>query len=87
MINERSDLWQRRAQEQPPPELVRRLVEAGFSGIYLDRRLLPENGAALEEELYNILGEPPTVSLTSQLSFFSLEGYKARQAKDQQPSA
>jgi hypothetical protein len=77
MINERSDLWQRSAQEQPLPEMVRRLAAAGFSGIYLDRKLLSERGPAAEEELSRILGEHPLISQEAQLSFFSLEAYKA----------
>ena len=78
MINERSDLWARSAQEQQATEMVRRLVGEGFSGIYLDRKLLSGNAAATEEELSRILGEQPLVSSESQLSFFSLEAYKAR---------
>ncbi|MDP9004699.1 MAG: hypothetical protein M3N12_07905, partial [Verrucomicrobiota bacterium] len=76
MINERSDLWTRATQMLPAPEMVQRLAEAGFAGIYLDRRLYPNNGATLEQELSTILGAPPIASVQSQLSFFSLEGYK-----------
>jgi phosphoglycerol transferase len=83
MMNERSDLWTRSAQEQPAPEMVRRLAEAGFSGIYLDRKLLSDRGPAAEEELSRILGEQPLISQESQLSFFSLEAYKATVAARQ----
>jgi len=83
MINERSDLWARSTRDKPWPELVRRLAEAGFSGIYLDRKLLSERVPAVEEELSRILGEQPLVSEESQLSFFSLEGYKATLAAKQ----
>jgi phosphoglycerol transferase len=79
MVNERSDLWQRRVQALSPQEMVKELATADFSGLYLDRKILPGNGAALEQELIAILGEEPLVSTQSQLSFFSLEGYKARQ--------
>lgn len=78
MINERSDLWARAAQVLPVPEMVRRLAEAGFSGIYLDRRLYPDNGASIEQQLSFTLDELPIASPQSQLSFFSLEEYKAR---------
>jgi phosphoglycerol transferase len=77
MINERSDLWARAAQVLPVPEMVRRLAEAGFSGIYLDRRLYPDNGASIEQQLSVTLDELPIASPQSQLSFFSLEEYKA----------
>jgi len=83
MINERSDLWVRSTQDTPAPEMVRRLAAAGFSGIYLDRKLLSERGPAAEEELARILGEQPLISQESQLSFFSLEAYKATLAARQ----
>jgi phosphoglycerol transferase len=83
MMNERSDLWVRSSQEQPPSEMVRRLAGAGFSGIYLDRKLLAENGPAMEAELSRILGEQPLISQESQLSFFSLESYRATLAAKQ----
>lgn len=76
IINGRSDLWQRTLQDQPEP--LRRVVEAGFSGIYVDRSLLPNNGANMEEALSATLGEAPLVSPDSRLSFFSLESYKSR---------
>jgi 2-keto-3-deoxy-L-rhamnonate aldolase RhmA len=65
----------------PAPEMVQRLAEAGFAGIYLDRRLYPDNGASLEQQLSTILGAPPMASVRSQLSFFSLDDYKARLGK------
>jgi phosphoglycerol transferase len=83
MMNERSDLWVRSTQEQPPSEMVRRLAGAGFSGIYLDRKLLAANGPAMEAELSRILGEQPLISQESQLSFFSLESYRATLAAKQ----
>jgi phosphoglycerol transferase len=76
ITNERSDLWQREVQEQPVPEMVRRLAAAGFSGIYLDRRLLPENGASMEGELRKVLDTFPLVSTESRLSYFGLERFK-----------
>ena len=76
MINGRSDLWQRTLLSQPEP--LRKIVEAGFSGIYLDRTLLPNNGAPIEEALRAALGEPSLLSADSRLSFFSLEDYKTR---------
>ena len=75
MMNEKSDLWQRSAQEQPAAEMVRRLKEAGFAGIYLDRKLYPDNGAALERDLRESLGEEPLVSVEAALCFFNLRGY------------
>lgn len=83
MMNERSDLWTRSTQEQPAPELVRRLLDAGFSGIYLDRKLLSDKAPLAEEELSRVLGEQPLISQESQLSFFSLEAYKAKLSGNQ----
>lgn len=79
MINERSDLWQRAVQALPPQQMVQELVAAGFSGVYLDRKILSGNGTALEQELIAIVGEQPLVSPQAQLSFFDLTGYNARQ--------
>jgi len=76
MINERSDLWQRSVQMLPPHEMVPRLAAAGFSGIYLDRRILPNNGATLEQELSSLLGAQPLVSEDVGLSFFNLKNFK-----------
>jgi len=81
MINERSDLWTRATQALPAPEMVRKVAEAGFAGIYLDRRLSPDNGASLEQQLSTVTGALPIASPQSQLSFFSLDEYKARLAK------
>lgn len=81
MINERSDLWARATQVLPPPEMVRRLTEAGFLGIYLDRRLYADKGASIEQQLSTVLDQLPIASPQSQLSFFSLEDYKARQGR------
>ncbi|MEY2562665.1 MAG: hypothetical protein QOH88_858 [Verrucomicrobiota bacterium] len=81
MINERSDLWTRATQMLPAREMVQKLAEAGFAGIYVDRRLYPDGGAGLEGQLSSVLGAPPIASVQSQLSFFSLEGYKARLAR------
>jgi phosphoglycerol transferase len=77
MANERSDFWQRDVQWQPVPEMVRRLAAAGFSGIYIDRKLYPDNGASFERDLSESLGQEPLVSVESALSFFNLEIYKA----------
>jgi phosphoglycerol transferase len=71
MTNQRSDLWTRATQMLPAPDMVQRLAEAGFAGIYLDRRITP-NSAAIEEELRALVAEPPLVSEESGLSFFTL---------------
>jgi phosphoglycerol transferase len=81
MVSEQSDLWTRAAKELPVPEMTRRVAEAGFSGIYLDRRLYPDNGASIEQQISATISQPPIVSSPSQLSFFSLEEYKARLGK------
>jgi phosphoglycerol transferase len=81
MVSEQSDLWTRATKELPVPEMTRGVAEAGFAGIYLDRRLYPDNGASIEQQIVATTSQPPITSPQSQLSFFSLEEYKARLSK------
>ena len=77
MRNERSDLWQRDVPARPVPQMIQALVVAGFSGICLDRRLSPDNGTALKQQLASMLGALPVVSPEAGLSFFKLPANKA----------
>jgi len=69
-------LWQERVAAEPPATMVETLALAGFDGIYLDRRALP-NRSALEREFDALLG-PVTSNGNGDLGFFSLERVRAR---------
>jgi phosphoglycerol transferase len=46
-----SDLWHQALSEKPLPEQLRLAAESGFSGIWLNRRALPDSGKQLEQGL------------------------------------
>jgi phosphoglycerol transferase len=51
MRGRESDLWHRTLAQQPVPELLRLATASGFSGIWLDRRATPDQGAQLDSAL------------------------------------
>jgi phosphoglycerol transferase len=65
-----TEQWQSRLAPLPPAALVGRLREAGFAGIYVNRRGHQGRAAALEREFARELGPPFAVSRDGQLSFF-----------------
>jgi phosphoglycerol transferase len=65
-----TEQWQSSLAPLPPSALVRRLREAGFAGIYVNRRGHQGRGAALEREFSREMGPPLAVSRDGQLSFF-----------------
>jgi phosphoglycerol transferase len=71
------DEWQTRVAALPVPELVPELVEAGFEGIYIDRRGYADKAAEIEKALSEIVKEPPRTTQDGNLSFFDLNGCKA----------
>jgi hypothetical protein len=74
MKGEAGDAWQRTVISMPLPDMVKAMVCAGFSGIYLDRFGYADNGAQIERELSRAIDEGPLVAST-RLLFFSLTGY------------
>lgn len=68
-----SDEWQAETDALPLPARVRRLREAGFAGIYVDRLAYEkEDLAKLEGQLAALSSSPPLVSRDGTLSFFYL---------------
>ena len=65
-----TEQWQSSLAPLPPPALVRRLREAGFAGIYVNRRGHQGRAAALERAFSREMGPPLAVSRDGQLSFF-----------------
>jgi phosphoglycerol transferase len=64
--------WQESLSQQPPAELVQTLIQAGFGGIYLDRKGYPDHGAEMEKLLMKALGSSPLISDDGRELFFSL---------------
>lgn len=48
------------------------LIEAGFGGIYIERRAYPDHGQALEQSLCQMLSDPPLISTNGHLAFYPL---------------
>jgi phosphoglycerol transferase len=67
-----TERWQSSLAPLATPPLVGRLREAGFAGIYVNRRGHQGRGWALEQELTRELGPPVVVSRDGQLSFFAI---------------
>jgi phosphoglycerol transferase len=66
------DAWLKDVSSKPVEELVRRITETGFSGIYIDRSAFPDAGKELESKLSIILQIQPLVSPNRILAFYPL---------------
>jgi phosphoglycerol transferase len=74
-INGRSDdAWQRKVTSLPARDMVLALREAGFAGVWVDRRGYADHGRALESQLAANLGVEPLVKADGTVAFFSLTG-------------
>jgi phosphoglycerol transferase len=73
MKGRKTDAWQKWAAEQPLEAMVAALIDAGFGGIYLNRKGFLDNGAALERGLAQLLDSSPVVSTDKTLVFFDLQ--------------
>jgi len=72
MKGRKTDAWQKWLAEQPLDKMVPALVDAGFGGIYLNRKGFADHGAALERGLARLLYSTPMVSADKTLVFFDL---------------
>lgn len=75
------DLWQREVASLPAIEMVRVLVQAGFDGIWIDRRGYADRAAALEQELALLTGATPIASEKGDSSFVPLQLARYRISK------
>src|SRR5262249_61713276 len=72
MAGRDGDPWSRRVASLEPAPLVQPLLDAGFSGIYLDRAGYPDHATGLETELERLLDPEPLISSDQKRVFFPL---------------
>lgn len=86
MKGREGDMWMRDVAAKPVSEMLETIVVAGFQGIYIDRLGYPDSGAALENQLHEMLQEPPLVSANQRLAFFDLTDFSAQMQKEYSPA-
>jgi phosphoglycerol transferase len=74
--------WLEAVSGMPVAEQLETVALAGFSGLYVDRRLYPDGGARVESEVSSLLRAGPLVSRNERLSFFTLIDYRKSLAGD-----
>ena len=79
------DAWYSAAASRPTEEMVRRLALDGFCGVWVQRSLYVDHGAAIEAELTRVLGAPPRVDEHQRAAFFHLDDYATRTARASLP--
>jgi phosphoglycerol transferase len=78
MFGRSGDAWTSGVADEPVPELVRTLSDAGFDGILVDCRGYPDDGAEIVAALSVALGPDPTTRATDRYVFFDLAAAKER---------
>jgi phosphoglycerol transferase len=76
MKGRETDLWQRSISGLPAPDMVDKIVAAGFSGVYVDSYGYEDGAVTLREALKVISGRSPVVSDDGRLFFYSLVGFQ-----------
>jgi phosphoglycerol transferase len=80
-----ASLWQATVAAMPQDQMVRTLVDAGFSGIYFDRDAFADDGQKLEADLRQLLAAAPLQSGDGKMLFFDLTAYGQSQALARAP--
>jgi phosphoglycerol transferase len=78
MRGRKGDFWMTEIAALPLDKMLQRLLQAGYSGIYIDRWGYEDMAKALEAELEKILSAKPVVSEDGRLSFFDIRGLKGK---------
>jgi len=79
MFGRSGDGWTRAVADQPIPDLVRTLVDAGFDGVLVDRGGYPDKGAAIVGALSAALGAESAFTAPGyHLLFFDLRAERGR---------
>ena len=76
-----NDRWQKLTAHLPPDQFLETISLAGFSGVYVDRKGYPDNGAEMEAKLANLLDTKPLVSANGQMVFFDMGKYNSKLAE------
>jgi len=76
-----NDRWQKSTANLPADQLLETISLAGFSGVYVDRKGYPDNGAEMEANLANLLDTKPLVSGNGQMVFFDMGKYNGKLAE------
>jgi phosphoglycerol transferase len=79
MMTRESDVWQKTVAAQSPNQLVATLAQAGFKGIYLDRKGYADHGLAIEDELTKLLGAHAFSSRDGRFLFFNIAAYNRKE--------
>jgi phosphoglycerol transferase len=69
--------WQAQVVELGTKEMLDAVAAVGFRGLWVDRLGYPEEGAAVEDDLRDLLGEAPIVSPDERFVFFDLRPWAA----------
>jgi phosphoglycerol transferase len=67
-----ADCWHRKLSDLPTAKLLEAIADAGYAGVYIDRRGYADEAKGLEADLAALLGRQPLVSGTGEQSFFAL---------------
>ncbi|HEY8504046.1 MAG TPA: hypothetical protein VIL46_05650, partial [Gemmataceae bacterium] len=79
------DQWQQRVASQPPEEMLKALVLAGFGGLTIDRRGYADSASGLEAEVRRLLGAEPVVSPDGERAFYPLGEFARRLRAEYSP--
>ncbi len=70
------DLALQALSEKPLQQQVAIITQAGFNGIYLERRAFPDHGQGLENQLRTLLQTEPLISQDGHLAFYPINSTK-----------
>lgn len=73
VVGREADNWLRTIDNSDIPDMIKKIKEKGFQGIYIDRRAYEDDELhELESELEKELGVQPMISSNKKLSFFNI---------------
>lgn len=67
--------WQEETSQKPLPELLRSIILAGFTGLYIDCDGYEDHAEALRIQLESLLHRKPLSNISNSLLFFDLRSY------------
>lgn len=73
--------WQQTVSHQPVPMMLKNIVFAGFTGLYINRSGYKDHGRMIEQELDAQLHVKPLISLDNRIIFYDLRPYASQLKK------